>query len=552
MQAPARLQAGARAPAGRVTAALARSGAAGARGAAARRVRGASAAPPPPARAPRGPARVAPRGRAGAAARAAAPAAPLPVLPPSVPRAAAKHRFTLANGGMVRAGVGGWAQLGCVCRGGTGGKGPGGPRTPAPGRPRGRSAGAAAARRPGGPPRSFPAPLPLRTPRPPAQLTPPPHPPPPQVYCAVEAKEQEFIVTVSVPGESVPDGAAPLLQWCGAARGGARGAGGRVGAARRAPTAGPGLASQAAGSCGAAAAASQGSRRPLGRLPAPPARVTCPFPTPTPLQGHVPHSGHPLAAPIRLGAVRQPEGRRQRRGALSAGPGRAARPLGGDAAREAAARAAAAGVQPGRARCGAVGRGPCMLGWGRGEGLNGGGAVVGYRLALLFAPSNPAGRSPPLSPPRTHPKHPRPRPAPLDMNLALGPRGGGHFAVPVGMAAGTPEPLGPSLVAVTAGSGPDATATLNFSVGGLLGVGTGNRGSWWGVRHRAWQEGDQPAPPALPHNSQAQPHHPHPPRVPPPPPRPPPPPPPGLLPPRALHVAVRHARRRLRVPRGRA
>lgn len=53
-----------------------------------------------------------------------------------------------------------------------------------------------------------------------------------------------------------------------------------------------------------------------------------------------------------------------------------------------------------------------------------------------------------------------------DMGATLGPLAGGHFVVPVGLAAGVAEPLGPSLVEVTAGDGPEATATLNFAVSG--------------------------------------------------------------------------------------
>lgn len=52
------------------------------------------------------------------------------------------------------------------------------------------------------------------------------------------------------------------------------------------------------------------------------------------------------------------------------------------------------------------------------------------------------------------------------MGTTLCPPKGGHFVVPVGMGPGSPEPLGPSLVEVTAGSGPDATCTLNFAVRG--------------------------------------------------------------------------------------
>lgn len=50
------------------------------------------------------------------------------------------------------------------------------------------------------------------------------------------------------------------------------------------------------------------------------------------------------------------------------------------------------------------------------------------------------------------------------MSTTIGPRQGSHFVVPVGLGAGTPGPLGPSLVEVTGGSGPDAQATLNFAV----------------------------------------------------------------------------------------
>lgn len=34
-----------------------------------------------------------------------------------------------------------------------------------------------------------------------------------QVYTAVEPRDQELVVTISVPAESLPDGTAPLLQW---------------------------------------------------------------------------------------------------------------------------------------------------------------------------------------------------------------------------------------------------------------------------------------------------------------------------------------------------
>jgi len=51
-----------------------------------------------------------------------------------------------------------------------------------------------------------------------------------------------------------------------------------------------------------------------------------------------------------------------------------------------------------------------------------------------------------------------------ELGTVLGPQRGGHFVVPAGMGVGSAEPLGPSLVEVTAGSGPDATCTLNFAV----------------------------------------------------------------------------------------
>lgn len=57
-----------------------------------------------------------------------------------------------------------------------------------------------------------------------------------------------------------------------------------------------------------------------------------------------------------------------------------------------------------------------------------------------------------------------------ETGTALGPLEGGHFIVPVGMGAGSPEPLGPSLVEVTAGSGPEATCTINFAVSVSLDV----------------------------------------------------------------------------------
>lgn len=51
-----------------------------------------------------------------------------------------------------------------------------------------------------------------------------------------------------------------------------------------------------------------------------------------------------------------------------------------------------------------------------------------------------------------------------DMGTTLASHQGKHFVVPVGMAPGSPEPLGPSLEQVTSGDGPDATCTLNFAV----------------------------------------------------------------------------------------
>lgn len=53
-----------------------------------------------------------------------------------------------------------------------------------------------------------------------------------------------------------------------------------------------------------------------------------------------------------------------------------------------------------------------------------------------------------------------------ELGAVAGPLAGGHCVVPVGMGAGSPEPLGPSLVAVTAGDGPDATCSVNFAVRG--------------------------------------------------------------------------------------
>jgi hypothetical protein len=54
---------------------------------------------------------------------------------------------------------------------------------------------------------------------------------------------------------------------------------------------------------------------------------------------------------------------------------------------------------------------------------------------------------------------------PAELSAFDGARSGRHFAVPVGHAAGKPQPLGPTLVAASQASRPqDAACTLNFAV----------------------------------------------------------------------------------------